>query len=114
MGGAFRRDTATGGLSQPTGATGCVSAPGIAGCAAGDGVGAGIAVAATADVRHLYTSNGDDAAVAILRVDAATGGIVQTGCVVPRGLGSCAVTSPGFGSDNPSIAVSADGRNVYS
>lgn len=73
------------------------------------------AVAISADGRNVYVASSRSDAIAIFSRDAKTGRLTQrpgaAGCIAAGGSGGCA-TAIGLRGPN-SVAVSADGRNVY-
>jgi DNA-binding beta-propeller fold protein YncE len=107
---------ATGDLTQPAGAAGCVSEEGTGPCADGHGLDDPLSVAVSPDGKSVYVASfRSGGAVARLNRDPATGWIAQPagtgGCISDTGAGMCA---NGHGLDNPySVAVSPDGKNVY-
>jgi DNA-binding beta-propeller fold protein YncE len=111
----FDRDKATGVLTQPDGAAGCISDGGADGCAVGHALLDPVSVAVTADGRSLYVASLMSNAVAIVTRDPATGAISQpdgaAGCLNVDGSGSCATARALLGPF--SVAASADGRSVY-
>jgi DNA-binding beta-propeller fold protein YncE len=73
------------------------------------------ALALSPDGRHLYVASSKSDAIAIFARDPQTGRLFQAtgkgGCVAAKGAGGCAAA---IGLDEPnSVAVSADGRNLY-
>jgi DNA-binding beta-propeller fold protein YncE len=112
---AFRRDAATGQLSQPAGAAGCVSERSSgAGCTDGKGLAGPSSVAVSADAKSAYVASATSDAVAVLTRNAVTGGLVPlaAGCVSETGSGGDCRDGKGLdGAD--SVATSADGKNVY-
>jgi DNA-binding beta-propeller fold protein YncE len=117
---AFRRNPATGVLTQlvgPAGKAGCVSETGSSGaCADGKALSGPISVAVSADGESVYAGSIGSDAVAVFRRDAVNGTLFQrtgtAGCVSETGGGG--VCADGKALDEPRIvAVSADGKNVY-
>jgi DNA-binding beta-propeller fold protein YncE len=110
------RDTATGALTQPAGAAGCISENGVGGCAAGHGIKFHIQeLAVSPDGKNVYVTSSGSNAVARLDRDTTTGALTQpagaAGCVSLTGAGPCA---DGHGLRSPhSVAVSPDGESVY-
>ena len=115
----LNRNTATGGISQPPGSTGCISETASGPCAVGHALQAVFAVAVSADGKNVYTASAGSSAVARLNRNPTTGAITQptgnAGCVsdTPSGTGAepCA---DGHGLYSPAaVAVSPDGKSVY-
>jgi DNA-binding beta-propeller fold protein YncE len=114
---------APGTLTQLQGSRGCLvdrSAPsggcGVARALKGPGpfMGSG-AIVVSPDGENVYVASSKSDAIAIFWRDTRTGKLTQrkgpAGCIAARGAGSCATA---IGLDGPnSVAVSADGRNVY-
>jgi DNA-binding beta-propeller fold protein YncE len=105
------RNSATGALTQASGAPGCVGL-GPA-CTHGHGLRAPVAVVVSPDGASVYAAARDSSAVVRLDRNTTTGAISQpkgtAGCVAPSG--SCAKS---HGLDGPvSVAVSPDGKSVY-
>jgi DNA-binding beta-propeller fold protein YncE len=73
------------------------------------------AVAISADGRSVYVASSKSDAIAVFRRNARTGKLRQrpgaAGCIAARGASGCA-TARGLNGPN-SVAVSADGKNVY-
>ena len=113
---------ATGDLSQPPGAAGCISQTGAGPCADGHGLLYPIGVAVSPDGKSVYAaskdfdlSGADRSAVARFVRNPTTGAISQpagaAGCVSESGAGPCAdgrALRQVF-----SVAVSPDGKSVY-
>jgi DNA-binding beta-propeller fold protein YncE len=73
------------------------------------------AVAISPDAKHVYVASSRSNAIAIFRRNAKTGKLSQrtgtAGCIAAGGRSGCA---PAVGLEGPnSVAVSADGKNVY-
>jgi DNA-binding beta-propeller fold protein YncE len=73
------------------------------------------AVAISPDGRDVYVAASASNAIAVFKRNARTGRLTQgagaTGCIAANGSGGCAI---GLGLEGPnSVAVSADGKNVY-
>jgi DNA-binding beta-propeller fold protein YncE len=112
----LHRDPTTGALSQPVGKAGCISELGSGGmCADGRALDSPVSVAVSPDGKNVYAGARDSSAVANLNRNPSTGAITQSvgkaGCVSSQGSGRCA-EAHALGSPM-SIAVSADGKNVY-
>ncbi len=73
------------------------------------------ALAISPDGRNVYVASSRSNAIAVFSRNARTGKLTQRsgpdGCIAARGAGGCA-TAEGLGAPN-SVAVSADGKNVY-
>jgi DNA-binding beta-propeller fold protein YncE len=112
----FNRNTATGAITQPAGAAGCVSETGSGPCADGHGLKEPASVALSPNGRSVYVSSlGASNAVARFNRNKTTGAIAQpagtAGCVSETGSGPCA---DGHGLKSLySVAVSPDGKSVY-
>jgi hypothetical protein len=113
----FRRDPTTGGLSQPPGPDGCVTAPNVPDCGAIRGFEATYLYSRQFELgprgRYAYLL-GDDS-LALFTRDRSTGRVTQlsgeAGCMRPRGAGSC---SPGPHTGFlDGIVASPDGRHLY-
>jgi DNA-binding beta-propeller fold protein YncE len=113
----FGRDTTTGVLTQLAGTAGCVSefGPGE-NCAVGKALNGAFSVAVSPDGESVYVASSNSDAVAVFRRDTTTGELTQlpgtAGCVSETGSdGAC---TDGKALRTPhSVAVSADGTNVY-
>jgi DNA-binding beta-propeller fold protein YncE len=104
------RNAATGRLTQPAGAAGCVNVRGSSGCTrvnAGSRIFRG-QVVVSPDGRNVYAATGGSLYV----LDrSATGVLTPRGCLDARGLAGCTAT-PGVG-QALAVAVSGDGGTVY-
>jgi DNA-binding beta-propeller fold protein YncE len=103
---------APGQLTQPEGTAGCITTNGFAGCRAGRTLDGVEAIALSPDGRHLYVTS---YAVVTLARDTTTGGLAplagNSDCVSEDGTnGTCA---DGTAIGIHSVAVSPDGKNVY-
>ncbi len=111
----LNRNTTTGAIGQPAGSAGCVSEDGAGPCADGHALEVVTGVVVSPDGKSVYaTSASSDAVVRLVR-DTTTGAISQpagtAGCISGTGAGPCV---DGFALDTPeSMAISADGKNVY-
>jgi DNA-binding beta-propeller fold protein YncE len=108
---AFRRDVASGRLTQPTGTAGCIAARGASGCAKAAGLTGPSSVAVSADGRSVYAAAVATGAVVTFRRNRSTGSLSQAGCVAARATPGCALGRALDGADV--VTVSADGGSVY-
>jgi DNA-binding beta-propeller fold protein YncE len=104
-----------GSLVQPRGEDGCVHRKGVNRCATGNAITSPEDLVVSPDGRHVYVASYGSHAVAIFARDRRTGALEQLpgrgGCIRQGHGGGC---TPGRGLGGPaSIAISADGRNVY-
>jgi hypothetical protein len=107
----FRRDPATGVLTQLPGRSGCFAAGAVDGCADVDDFSLGAQLAVTPDGRSLYAPGLDTGLVAFRR-DGATGALTQTGCITRDGSGGRCTTDARI--DGALAALSSpDGRQIY-
>jgi DNA-binding beta-propeller fold protein YncE len=109
------RNTTTGAISQPTGATGCISQDGAEPCADGHALLGPSDVVVSPDGKSVYVSSDANNAVVRINRNTTTGAIAQpagtAGCVSNTGAGPCA---HGHALRIPSgVAVSPDGKSVY-
>jgi len=115
------RDPATGQLSQPAGAAGCVSTDGSDGggvanvCGVGRAIDGAIDTMLSLDGRTLWVYSYGDMGIATFRVTPETGALTQlagtTGCVTLDGSGGCADArglNPTYG-----LTLSPDGGTLY-
>ncbi len=106
-----------GGLSQADGAAGCIARGTTEGCAPAHTLRGPVDLAMSPDGRFVYTASSIADGIAVLRRDRGTGALTQpsgrAGCLSQKGGGGrCHV---GRALDEVwSVAVSPDGRNVYS
>jgi DNA-binding beta-propeller fold protein YncE len=120
---ASRQAATPGTLAQLKGSRGClvdrskpVSGCGTARALKGPGPFMGSrAIALSPNGNNVYVASSGSDAIAIFRRDSRTGALGQSkgaaGCIADKGAGGCATA---VGLDGPnSVAVSADGRNVY-
>ena len=104
----LNRNTATGAITQPAGKASCVSdRHDEPGCARGHALQRPKGLAISPDGRNIYVASAESAAVARLNRNTATGAITQ-----PAGSAGCACDGHALLSPF-SVAVSADGKNVY-
>jgi DNA-binding beta-propeller fold protein YncE len=114
------RNTTTGAITQAAGSAGCVSETGSGPCADGHGLDNPFGVAVSPDGKSVYVGSYSSSpptanAVARFNRNTTTGAITQpagsAGCVSEDGSGPC---TDGHALINPrSVAVSADGKNLY-
>jgi DNA-binding beta-propeller fold protein YncE len=109
----FDRDPTTGQLTQLPGTDGCVSDTGSGGCADGRALNGASDVAVSPDGANVYVAAGLGG-LAVFDRDPVTGELAQkagtAGCFLAGGADGCS----GGGISSPSgVAVSPDGRNVY-
>ena len=111
----FERNPSTGKLTQAAGAAGCIAAAGADGCAAGVGLDGPNSVAVSPDGDNVYATSINSNSLAIFRRDPSTGALTQatdgTGCFAATATPGCATARGLTGADV--VAVSPDGRNVY-
>ncbi len=110
----FTRDTATGALTQPAGAAGCIAESNAA-CAPGIALGAVEGLAITRDGTSVYTGSALSNAVAILTRDPSTGVLAQatdgSGCITNAPLSGC-VTGVQLAGAN-AVALSPGDKQAY-
>jgi DNA-binding beta-propeller fold protein YncE len=112
----FDRDPATGAVTQKAGRLGCISDDGTGGaCTDGNALDGAVDLTVSPDGGSVYVAAQFSYAVAVLDRDPRTGQLRQkpgtAGCIDDRSGDACL---PGTALTGPtSIAVSADGRNVY-
>jgi sugar lactone lactonase YvrE len=109
------RDPATGALTQPNGAAGCVSQNGAGPCADGHALDGANGVATSLDGKSVYVASFFDDAVVRFSRNTTTGAITEppttAGCVSETGADVC-VDGRGLDFAN-AVAVSPDGKSVY-
>lgn len=111
----FRRDAATGALTQAVGTAGCIAQAGAGGCANAVGLEGPNSLAVSPDGSNVYATSVTSDAVAILHRDPSTGALTQagdgSGCIANAATTGC---TTGRALDGPDIVVvSPDDRNVY-
>ena len=111
----FRRNPATGALTQPAGGGGCIAARGGGGCAKAIGLLHPNSLTVSADGKNVYATALTSDAVITLRRNRSTGALTQlggpAGCTVNAARYGC---TTGHALDGPDVvAVSPDGENVY-
>jgi DNA-binding beta-propeller fold protein YncE len=106
---AFRRDAATGGLTQ----IGCVSEPRHGECEPGLGLAEATGVAVSPDGRQVYATSRVGRSVVTFQRDPGSGLLRQTHCVSDGAASEqgCEVGRGLYGA--ASVTVSPDGRHVY-
>jgi DNA-binding beta-propeller fold protein YncE len=111
----FRRNSRTGGLSQPRGTGGCVAVKGAEACASANGLSGPNSVAISPDGGNVYATSRGSNAIAVFHRNPSTGALTQlagaAGCIsglpVPVCTRGRALVAPDV------VVVSPDGRNVY-
>ncbi len=111
----FRRNQATGQLTQAPGPAGCVAARRTTGCGLAVGLAAPNSVAVSADGSNVYATSAKSSSVTIFRRNRTTGALTQlpgaAGCVAKTATPGCASARA---LDVPDVVgVSPDGKNVY-
>jgi DNA-binding beta-propeller fold protein YncE len=111
------RNTVTGELTQKAGTAGCISESGSAGaCVDGTALLSANAVTVSPDGKSVYVGSRNGDAVAIFDRDSSTGALTQkagtAGCISDDGTGGLCTDGTAL-ETVLSIAVSADGANVY-
>ncbi len=111
----FARDGASGKLTQPAGAGGCVAAGGANGCATGLALDAPEGLAICGDGASVYVATAASDALLVLERDPSTGALTQatdgSGCIVDSPLAGCTTGVQLAGAN--AVAVSPDGDDVY-
>lgn len=117
------RDPQTGGLSQPSGAAGCLAIGAAEGCGRAIGLNGARGLAVSPDGRTLYAGAFSDSAITAFRRDPATGALRQlagkAGCLSYARTAHGKPETPGCAPARAikqawSVAISSDGRYVYS
>jgi DNA-binding beta-propeller fold protein YncE len=111
----FRRDPATGKLTQAAGTGGCIAAGGANGCAPGLGLDGPNSVAVSPDGENVYATSFRSSSIAIFQRSTSTGALTQvtdgTGCLAAAAIPGCQTARGLDGADV--VVVSHDGRDVY-
>ncbi|MEA2332011.1 MAG: hypothetical protein QOH58_2149 [Thermoleophilaceae bacterium] len=111
----FRRNRATGALTQARGRSGCIADRATSSCATGRALDGPDVVAVSPDGANVYVGAFTGNAVAVFARNASTGALTQpadtTGCIVNTPTDGC---TTGLALAAPEgLAISADGDNVY-
>ena len=112
----FKRNKASGAITEPAGSAGCVSEDGSGPCADGHALTGGAdSVVVSPDGKSVYVASYNNSAVLRFKRNKTTGAITQpagtAGCVSEDGSGPCA---DGHGLSGVAwVAVSPDGKSVY-
>ncbi len=115
----FNRSTATGALSQPAGAAGCMSETGAGPCSDGHGLLSPLDIVVSGDAKSAYVASGGSGALVRLNRNTTTGAISEpagtAGCISADGSGGeCAFPAGPYGFQGArGAAVSPDGKSVY-
>jgi WD40 repeat protein len=112
----LKRDTTTGGISQPAGAAGCISETGAGPCANGHALASGAdAVRVSPNGNSVYVASFPNNAVIGFSRDTATGAITEpagaAACISETGAGPCANGHALTGA--VAVVLSPNGKNVY-
>lgn len=111
----FRRNAATGKLTQAAGAAGCVAAHGASGCATAVGLAGPNSVAVSPDGKNVYATSLHGDAVDVFHRNGSTGALSQaadgSGCIAEASTAGCTLGRALSGPDV--VTVSPDGGNVY-
>jgi 6-phosphogluconolactonase (cycloisomerase 2 family) len=111
---AFARDTASGALTE----VGCWAQGGSRGCTSARGLDGAYDLAISGDGRNVYVAARRSSAVATFARDSATGRLGQlggeNGCIAQNGADGCRAPTSASLLGARGVAVSPDGRNVYS
>lgn len=111
----FRRNRATGALTQLGGASGCITNVATSGCTTGRALGGPDVVSVSRDGASVYVGAFTGNAVAVFARNASSGALTQpvgtAGCIAIGGSTGCAT---GVALAAPEgLAISADGKSVY-
>jgi hypothetical protein len=111
----FKRDTATGAISEPAGAAACISETGAGPCANGHALTGAVAVVLSPNGKNVYVAANTGNAVVRLKRDTVTGALTElagaAACVSETGAGPCA---NGHALVGPLwLTISSDGQSVY-
>jgi DNA-binding beta-propeller fold protein YncE len=111
----FQRNPSTGALTQAAGTAGCIAAGGANGCATGVGLDGPNSVAVSPDGENVYATSINSNSLAIFTRNPSTGALTQatdgSGCLAATASAGCDAARGLTGADV--VAVSPDGRNVY-
>jgi DNA-binding beta-propeller fold protein YncE len=111
----FARNGATGALTQPAGASGCLTNAPTDGCTTAIGIGSPEGMAVSADGNNVYVAAALSNDVAVLDRDPSTGALTQasdgSGCISNAALTGCTTGTQLSGAD--AVAVSPDDADVY-
>jgi DNA-binding beta-propeller fold protein YncE len=110
----FDRDPASGALTQPTGAAGCIAVA-TSGCATGLALGATEGMAISGDGKSVYVAAALSSAVVALVRDPSTGALAQagdgSGCIVDVALTGCTEGRELNGAN--AVAIGPDDGDAY-
>jgi DNA-binding beta-propeller fold protein YncE len=111
----FRRNPATGQLTQAPGPAGCVADTGAAGCGLAVGLVSPNSVAVSPDGKNVYATAANSSSVTIFQRNQTTGALTQlpgpAGCVAKTATSGCTSATALNGPDV--VVVSPGGNNVY-
>jgi DNA-binding beta-propeller fold protein YncE len=105
------RDAATGTLTQPAGAAGCVGGTSSDGCAPGVTMGSIEGLAISGDGANVYAAAATGNAVDAFSRDSTTGALTQTDCLVNTATTGCTTATRVAGANT--VAVGASDTDVY-
>ena len=112
---SFRRNPATGALTQAGEGSGCVTNAPTSGCATGRALDGPDVVIVSPDGKNVYVGAFKGNAVAVFARDTSTGALTQptgtTGCIVDTPTSGCATALALAAPEG--MAISGDGDNVY-